>query len=190
MDIILSIPFLIELASAINFNITLSPLGLKSMYFGNINNLIEEYLNSRDYWMSKVAPKMNNLGEHAEEFGVNELIEALHLLYDSMGNSLELQKMIVWQLSEYHPKLKELAERRDLLSDSFFKPTDKIFQGTDINLRAIVALQIAGIYFLTLHGQNNKAPFCEIQVDTEDGKSQIKKAIETIMSLVYEKVTK
>lgn len=160
---------------------------LISMYFGGLDNLLEEYLNSRDYWMTKVMPMMAGILEQSREFGVKELIEALHLLYDAIDSSQELQKMLAWQVSEEHPKLRELAERRDKLSGPFFEPTDKKFEGTGINLRAVVALQIAGVYFISLHAKMNKAPFCEIQVETEQGKAQIKQALETIMGLVYEK---
>ena len=163
---------------------------LISLYFGSLDNLLEEYLNSRDYWMTKVAPMMAGIVEQSGEFGVKELIDALNVLYDSLGSSAELQKMLVWQVSEDHPKLRELAERRDKLSAPFFEPADKKFEGSGINLRAIVALQIAGIYFISLHAKMNKAPFCEIQVETEDGKAQIKQALETIMGLVYEKAKK
>lgn len=162
---------------------------LISFYFGNLDNLLEEYLNSRDYWMTKVAPMMAEIAQKSGEFGVNELVDALHVLYDSIDTSPELQKILAWQVSEEHPKLKELAERRDLLSASFFAPADRQFEGTGINLRATVALLIAGVYFINLHAKMNKAPFCEIQVDTEDGKAQIKQALSTIIALVYEKAS-
>lgn len=42
---------------------------LIALYFGDANILIEKYLNSADYWMSRVAPKFNSIIEQSDTFG-------------------------------------------------------------------------------------------------------------------------
>lgn len=70
----------------------------------------------------------------------------------------------------------------------FFKITDKDFVGTDIDLRAVCSLQIAGIYYLILHAKVNGSTFCEIDINTQDGKEAIKTALAKVINLVYKEV--
>ena len=156
-------------------------------YYGGLDNLVEEYLNSRDYWMTKVAPKVQEIAFKSVHFGEKQIVEILHTLYDAVDGSVDLQKMILWQISEYHDKLRALVDNREKLGEPLFKATDADFKDTDINLRAMLAVQIAGIYYLVLHSKSNKSTFCEINLETEEGKNQIKEAIAKMMELVYEK---
>lgn len=156
-------------------------------YYGGLDNLIEEYLNSRDYWMTKVAPKVQEIAFKSDHFGEKQIVEILHTLYDAVDISPELQKMILWQISEYHDKLRALVDNREKLGEPLFQATDPDFKGTDINLRAILAIQIAGIYYLNLHAKSNKSTFCEIELNSDEGKNAIKEALEMVVGLVYEK---
>ena len=156
-------------------------------YYGGLDNLVEEYLNSRDYWMTKVAPKVQEIAFKSEHFGEKQIVEILHTLYDAVDGSVDLQKMILWQISEYHDKLRALVDNREKLGEPLFKATDADFKDTGINLRPMLAVQIAGIYYLVLHSKSNKSTFCEINLETEEGKNQIKEAIAKMMELVYEK---
>lgn len=158
---------------------------LVSTYFGTIDNLIEEYLTSRDYWMSKVAPKVQEIAEKSEKFGEKEIVKILHTLYDSVESSVDLQRMILWQVSEYNPKISTLLEQREKLGEPLFEATDADFKDTDIDLRAMLAIQIAGIYYLNLQSKSNNVAFCEVNLGTEEGTKRIKNAIAKMMELVY-----
>ena len=50
-----------------------------------------------------------------------------------------------------------------------------------------MAVQIAGIYYLNLHAKSNRSTFCEIELNSEEGKKQIKEALALMMKMVYEK---
>lgn len=158
-------------------------------YFGDVNNLIEEYLNNRDYWMNKVAPKIQGIVEKAEGFGQNEITSILHTLYDEVSKSADLQRILSWEVSEYQDKLRALADNREILGEELFKATDKDFKGTGIDLRAILALQISGIYYLVLHANANGSTFCGIDIKTTDGQKSIKEALVTVVDLVYKEVS-
>jgi len=155
-------------------------------YFGNLNNLIEEYLNSRDYWMTKVAPKVQEIAATSENFGEKEIVQILHTLYDAVDDSADLQKMILWQISEYNENLSALLENREKLGEPLFKATDVDFKNTDIDLRAILAVQIAGIYYLNLQSKSNNVAFCEVNLGTEEGTRRIKDAVAKMIQLVYQ----
>lgn len=158
---------------------------LINLYFGDVNNLIEAYLNSKDYWMTKVAPKVQTIMDQSVGFGQNEITSILHTTFNEVNASPDLQKILTWEISEYQKQLRELVDRREALGSKVFKATDKEFQGTNINLRAVLALQIAGIYYLNLHAKTTGSTFCEIDINQPEGELAIKEALSSIVNLVY-----
>jgi AcrR family transcriptional regulator len=154
-------------------------------YFGSTKDLIDTYMNKEDYWMDKVAPKVKSIVEESSQFGKDEIISILHTMLDEVEKSRDLQKILLWELSEYQERLRELADNREKLGSGLFKLTDRDFEGTDVNLRSIIALQIAGIYYLVLHAKSNATTFCEIDVNTREGMDTIRKALTKIMNWAY-----
>jgi AcrR family transcriptional regulator len=158
---------------------------LIALYFGNVDNLIETYLQHTDYWMTKVAPKFGAILNESGKLAQQEITSILHLLFDEVLQSTDLQRMLSWEVGEYHPELRKLADNREILGKEMFKLTDVDFEGTKINIRAMLALQIAGIYYLAIHAKVNGSTFCQIDVNTPKGKEQINVALSTLMQLIY-----
>ncbi|MDQ8005644.1 MAG: TetR/AcrR family transcriptional regulator [Pedobacter sp.] len=158
---------------------------LVAHYFGNVNHLIDEYLYQRDYWMTKVAPKLSAIISQAEEHREQVIVSLLHTLYDEISGSPDFQKILSWQVSEYQDSLRNLVESREDLANVFFKITDSDFEGTDINFRAMCAILISGIYYLILSANVNGAPFCEIDINTDEGRDAIKNSLSKMVSLIY-----
>jgi len=154
-------------------------------YFGNLNNLIEAYITGNDYWMAKVAPKLQSIVSGSERFASDEIISILHLMFDEVNTSADLRSILIWETSEYQEKLRQLADNREALGTALFKITDKDFSGTDIDQRAILALQIAGIYYLILHAKACGSTFCEIDILTPKGEKAIKDALTKVVTLIY-----
>lgn len=163
---------------------------LIALYFGDVDNLIDEYLNSVDYWMSRVAPKFNIIIEQSDTFGKDEITAILHTLFDEVNTSDELLKILNWEVGEYHIRLRELADNREKMSKPMFKMTDDDFKDTSINLRAITALLISGIYYLTMHAKVNGSTFCEIDINKPKGKKAIKEALAKVIDLAYAEAQK
>ena len=55
-------------------------------------------------------------------------------------------------------------------------------EDSDVNLRATLALLIGGIYYLSLHAKSNGSTFCGIDINIDEGKSQID---DTIKNIIY-----
>lgn len=158
---------------------------LITLYFVTINNLIETYVKGKDYWL--VAS--GNAHEAIEKSkGVNtrpilELLLQNQLTY--FFNEEEMQKIVLWQISERTELMKEVCEERELLSKQFFSLSDVELKGRDLDLRAVSALLVAGIYYLVLHAKSTDSLFCEIDINTPDGLERIKKAINLILERIY-----
>lgn len=161
---------------------------LIALYFNGLDGLIEEYLNTTDYWIGKFAPKVGAIIGESGKLGQAEMTKVLQALFDEVNTSENLQKLLSWQVAEYQEGLRKLADSREALGRPLLKMLDGDFEGTDIDFRAILAIQIAGIYFLNLNAKVNGSTFCEVDVNKPKGRKAIKNALSTIMELMYSKV--
>lgn len=155
-------------------------------YFGSLEGLVKEYLNTNDYW--KMSPE--EVGDIVEtskaDAGKTLAYNVLENQFDSLIKNEEMRRIITWGLSEKLPILKALDLKREdignqVLSDVF----DKHFEGSDKNFRALYALLMGGVYYLTLHAKMQENPFCGIDLQQPSGQEEIKKALKQFIELAY-----
>lgn len=158
---------------------------LINAYFGDLNKLIDSYLYAQDYWMTQVAPQIGMILSEAQELGPKQVIALLHTLLDVLDQSIDLQKILEWEVSSYHPVLRQLADAREEMAKPLYEALNVHFGKNAHSVKGMIALQIAGIYYLVLHGKNNGSTFCEVDITTPEGKLIIKQAISDMVSLIY-----
>lgn len=164
--------------------------GLINLYFGSLDHLVETYVRKKDYWVAAAG----NAGElMAEKKGqhTREILETLlvnQLNYFSKED--EMQKIVLWQISQRSKIMFEIAEEREKFGEGFFNLADPYFENTDIDLRAVAGLLVGGIYYMILHAKSNDSLFCQIDVNSEEGMDRIKKAIKQILADTYMRATK
>lgn len=158
---------------------------LITLYFGTVDNLIETYVRGKDYWLAAsgdaVGMIQNNKGENTMPILENLLQNQL----DYFFNEEEMQKIVLWQISKSTQIMKEVCEEREELSKHFFALSDIELEGRNLDLRAVSALLVAGIYYLVLHAKSTASLFCEIDLNTIQGMQRIKKAISLILVNAY-----
>jgi len=158
---------------------------LISLYFGSVNNLVETYVKSKDYWLAATGDASelmkHNKGEKTRQILESVLLNQLDYFYSNP----EMQKIIVWQLSEQTDVMKQVCTEREKMSSSFFALSDKELEGRQVDLRATAAILVAGIYYLVLHAKTDNGLFCEIDINSEQGMDRIKAAVKTIVEGAY-----
>ncbi|SMP07741.1 TetR/AcrR family transcriptional regulator [Chryseobacterium profundimaris] len=155
-------------------------------YFGSLDGLIKEYLNSRDYW--KIAPDdIEGLIKKSKKDSGKAL--AYHVLedqFESLMANEEMRRIINWGLSEKAPVLKELDLKRENTGEEILKAVfDEHFKDSGINFRAVYGLLMGGVYYLTLHANMQENPFCGIDIKQPEGQEEIRKAIRQLLDLIY-----
>ncbi|KEQ29373.1 TetR family transcriptional regulator [Pedobacter antarcticus 4BY] len=158
---------------------------LITLYFGTIDNLIETYVRSKDYWITASGNAVELIKEYTGENTKPILDKLLQNQLDYFFNEEEMQKIVLWQISQSTQIMKDVSEERELLSRDFFKLSDRELEGKDTDLRAVSALLVAGIYYLVLHAKSTDTLFCEIDLNTTEGMVRIKKAISLILEQTY-----
>lgn len=159
-------------------------------YFGSLDNLIETYVKQKDYWSSNVKEDFLASLEDDTELKSEDIFNLLQGQFDAVLKDKALQKIIHWELGEKNKMLRKISDNRELLGEELFKRIEPNFVGTDIDIRAILALQIGGLYYLSLHAKANGSLFCGIDINEMEGKERIEKALETVLSLCYQKSEK
>ncbi|WCT13388.1 TetR/AcrR family transcriptional regulator [Mucilaginibacter jinjuensis] len=163
---------------------------LINMYFGSLDNLVETYVRGKDYWVA-AAGNARELMEEKKNKDTREILEALLINQLSyFHKEEEMQKIVLWQLSERSEIMFEIAEEREKLGETFFNSADPYFANTDVDLRAVAGLLVGGIYYMVLHAKSNDSLFCQIDVNSPEGLERIKNAIKQILKDTYAKAEK
>ncbi|WP_133551332.1 TetR/AcrR family transcriptional regulator [Pedobacter duraquae] len=155
-------------------------------YFGSLEGLVKEYLNTNDYW--KISPEeigdivLSSEGDAGKTLAYN----VLENQFDSLIKNEEMRRIITWGLSEKLPILKELDLKRENIGNQVLSAVfDKHFEGSDKNFRAMYALLMGGVYYLTLHAKMQENPFCGVDLQQPSGQEEIKKALKQLIDLAY-----
>lgn len=153
-------------------------------YFGSTDKLIDEYIKSQDYW-SRFEPDSNiDLSDGGKELCKSAILNQ----FENLKKNKELQKILVWEMSESRPILKKLLDQREEVGEELFKNiTDPYFGDKAEDYRAITAILVAGIYHLNLFTGHNGTTFCGIEMKTEEGRKKIEKALVDIIDFAYNK---
>lgn len=104
---------------------------------------------------------------------------------DNFYDNPEMQKLILWEISKKTKIMYEVCEEREHLGSKVFELTDKELQGRNIDIRAVTALLVAGIYYMVLHAKSTDTTFCEIDINQPEGMQRIKNAISLILENTY-----
>ncbi|MBE7176997.1 MAG: TetR/AcrR family transcriptional regulator [Mucilaginibacter polytrichastri] len=158
---------------------------LISTYFTSTEQLIETYVRSQDYWVNAAG----NAGKLLQE---NEGHDTRHILETLLHNQMEyfwkhdeMQKIVLWQISQRTQIMYEVCEERERLGDYFFTLSDKELGKTDVDLRAVAGLLVAGIYYMILHCKMSDSLFCQIDLNKPEGFARVKRAISSILKNTY-----
>lgn len=154
-------------------------------YFGGTEELLDEYILNQDFWANVTSEKIPQVIND----GGKELTKLmLTSQFDFLEKNEELQKILLWSLSEERKSLKNLIETQEKNGEMIFTTiTDKFFGEKSREFRAISAIMVSGIYYLNMYAKKNGSVFCGIDLSEEEGKQEIKNAITKMVDKIYEK---
>jgi AcrR family transcriptional regulator len=157
------------------------------LYFGTVEKLVETYVRGKDYWVD-AAGNAGDLMSKSDGRDTRKILESLLLnQLDYFYKEEEMQKIVLWQISQRSQIMYEVCEERERLGDRFFELADKELENTDVDLRAVAGLLVGGIYYMVLHAKSSDSLFCQIDLNKPEGLSRIRKAISTILGDTYDR---
>ena len=156
-------------------------------YFGTVDNLVEEYIKQRDFWKFGGKKAVENMLETPEDIGKDDIYNLLIGQFDTLFKDRAYQQIIHWELGEKNKLLRNIADKREAVGELVFKVIEDKFSKANIDIRARLALQVGGIYYLVLHARANGSTVCGIDINQEEGEMRIKNAIKEIVDDAFHK---
>ena len=146
--------------------------------YKNLEAFYNNFTHQFDYWFSDTV-KHSTSGACSEERYSNILKGLLR----GLGESPLMQELLRWEVSDANDITKHTAQNRELHTLPLVGGYEETFKNTSIDINAVSALLTAGIYYLTLHSPC--APFCGIDINTEEGFKRIETSLEKLTHILF-----
>lgn len=154
-------------------------------YFDSLANLKKAYIMEKDYWPPFF--ERFQLDKPPNKENVKQLfIDLMRENYVFFKDNGEMQKIILWQISEENPLLRSISDARELEGDKLLRLTDPYLKGTGINFRAVIALLLGGIYYIVLHAGTNGSKVCGLDIKNEHESDSLWKTIGQVIEWAFE----
>ncbi len=141
-------------------------------------------MKKQDYWLLRLKEYGDSEAENKRTFTKTILTEELEGLYKSK----ELQKLLIWELSDEDDIVTSLVLKREIMAEKLLDKGKYILKGYGINFNLIQAILIAGIYYLVLH--KDKSTFCDMDLNKKTDQDELSRSIEWLVDLIYDKAEK
>lgn len=160
--------------------------GVIRYHFGGLSALLRAYIEDRDYWPPFF--ERYKLDEMADQGEIKAMFAALmqENLRQFYGNK-EMQKIILWQVTQSSSLLRDLSEAREDEGEKLFKLTEDTFLHSGISFKAIIALLLGGSYFAVLQSQSIKTRVCGIDLNWEHDFTIFNDTIAQVIGWAWEK---
>lgn len=146
--------------------------------YNDLNGFIDEYVKRFDYWFSDVAKSYSNINDDKEQYK-----KIIYGLLDSLFDNKIMQQLLIWELTEHNPTSIRTARLRELHTLPLCSKYSKIFEKSDIDIVAISAFLIGGIYYLILH--KDLSTFSGIDLNKKEDKERLHRAIEQLSEMLF-----
>ena len=155
-------------------------------HFGNLANLRRVYIRGKDYWLPFF--ERFRLSADPKPLEVRQLFtELMQENFRYFRNNVEMQKIILWQITEQTPLMRRISEERETEGAKLLNIAEAFFEGSGISFKAVEALLLGGIYYVVMHGENNKSTVCGIDANLERDRAILLETIGQVIGWAWEK---
>ena len=146
--------------------------------YNNLEELFDDYTRRYDYWFGNITLKMP---KHLDdEMAFKWIIQ--NLARELYQNKV-MQKLLIWELCDENHVTRRTAIQRESLNQSLIKLLEQRFAGSGLDINALTAITISGVYYLILHKEISK--FCDVDFSSNKGKKRLENAIGQLISLYF-----
>lgn len=145
--------------------------------YEDLNKFIDEYVKHYDYWFSDVVKSQKSNND--KDFYINILTG----LFRSLSENRKMQELLKWELANKNETSQRTAQLREVHTSPLCRKYASIFSDTDIDIVAISALIVGGIYYMILHDE--LSTFSGINLKIESDKQRIIQAINKLSDILF-----
>lgn len=147
--------------------------------YESFDNLLRLYWVKNDFWTEIILDKVSKQYDNYKDF-FSGVLKEFYLAIDKNSN---FQSIIRWEISQPDDFIKNRAKFRELSCAAELKKNKDFFSQIGIDIEAMYALLISGIYYLVL--RKNVSTICNIDITCKEGKDRILGIIEKIAELLF-----
>lgn len=147
--------------------------------YETFENLLKIYFAKNDFWTSLILSNIAGKYSNYRDF----FPEVLKEFYRSIDENAIFQCIIRWEIAAPNEFIKSRAKNREDSCHDELERNKKFFQKIGLDIEALYALLIAGIYHLVL--RKNVSTFCNIDFSKREGKERLFKILDKITELVF-----
>ncbi len=151
--------------------------------YANLDELFDRYTQKYDYWLANLAESMPK-GLSEEEI----LKWVMQNMILNVWKNKGMQELLIWELSDDNATTRRTAQLRELVNEPLIQLLEYKFKDSGLDINAIAATLIAGIYYLILH--RKRSTFCGVDFNTKIGKERLQTGIEQLSTLIFNCETK
>jgi hypothetical protein len=155
-------------------------------HYNNLNHLLRTYIRQKDYW-PHFFEKFDECDPQDEAVIKKSFIELMQENLKLLQVTPEMQKIILWQISEESPMLKHVSEEREAAGAKVMAMAAPYFAGTDVSFNTVLSIILGGTYYLVLHNETNKSTVCGVDINRERDRDQVLKTIGQFITWAWEK---
>ncbi|MCX2453124.1 TetR/AcrR family transcriptional regulator [Pedobacter sp. PLR] len=156
-------------------------------YFENVDRLIETYVIEKDYWLSYNKSISSNMeGINKKSVLIETISTLLEKQFEYFWNEEEMQKIILWEISERNVLLESMCKVRAEQGELLLEMSDPYFKNSPVSLRGVSALLVSGIYYMVLHAKKNDSTICGLDIKSEAGRAEVQKSIRHIIEWAFQ----
>lgn len=148
--------------------------------YQNLEEFFSEFVKGYDYWFSDVAKEANKLETPYDQF-----IALIEGLQECMIEKSVMLELIRWEIAVDNDITKRTASIREMFTLPLAEKYDDLFKNSGIDFVAIATIIVSGLYYLYLH--KDRSTFCNIDMNTEEGRNRVNQAIKFLSELLFSK---
>lgn len=148
--------------------------------YQNLEEFFSEFVKGYDYWFSDVAKEANK-----QETPHDQFIALIEGLQECMIEKSVMLELIRWEIAVDNDITKRTASIREMFTLPLAEKYDDLFKNSGIDFVAIATIIVSGLYYLYLH--KDRSTFCNIDMNTEEGRNRVNQAIKFLSELLFSK---
>jgi AcrR family transcriptional regulator len=158
-------------------------------YFGNLNGLLKVFAHRKDYWLPQFEQRYP-VDLREKDAMRDHLTWLLQEQFRYFHKEKEMQKLILWQISEFNHLIRSVSEVREKEGARLLQMGEGYFRESDISLKAVMALLVGGIYFNVLQHSAGSGPVCGIDIGSEKDYETMIRTIRQVLAWAFEAAEK
>ena len=154
-------------------------------YFETPEELVEAYFVNQDYWI-EYENGILELKEANSGNLLNMIRAIFEYHYRFFDKHKEMQKLIILELNDEVPLMKNVFRAKRELDTSSFELTDEYFRGSSLNFRIIGGVLLHWVDLLLIHPEfKSNGPFDPV---TKEGRDEMVQSILVMIENAFEEV--